>query len=38
MPILRNVMKSNTNKGDIKGYNELWSFSMDIYSKSSKLP
>ena len=28
MPILRNVLKSDTNKGDIMGYNEQWSFSM----------
>ena len=38
MPILRNVLKSNTNKEDITGYNEQWSFSMEFYSKSSKLP
>ena len=25
MPILRNVLKSDTNKGDIVGYNEQWS-------------
>ena len=33
MPILRNVLKSDTNKGDIMGYNEQWSFSMEFYSK-----
>ena len=38
MPMLQNVLKSDTNKGDIMGYNEQWSFSMDFYSKSSKLP
>ena len=38
MPILRNVLKSDTNKGDILGYNEQWSFSMEFYSKTSKLP
>ena len=26
MPILRNVLKSDRNKGDILGYNEQWSF------------
>ena len=36
--ILRNVLKSDTNKGDILGYNEQWSFSMEFYSKTSKLP
>ena len=30
MPILRNVLKSDTNKGDILGYNEQWSFSMEF--------
>ena len=35
MPILRNVLKSDTNKGDIMGYNEEWSFSLEIYSKRS---
>ena len=34
MPILRNVLKSDTNKGDIMGHNEQWSFSMEFYSKS----
>ena len=38
MPILRNVLKSDTNKGDILGSNEQWSFSMEFYSKTSKLP
>ena len=38
MPILRNVLKSNTNKADILGYNEQLSFSMEFYSKTSKLP
>ena len=38
MPILRNVLKSDINEGDIMGYNEQWSFSMEFYSKSSKLP
>ena len=38
MPFLRNVLKSDTNKGDIMGYNEQPSFSMEFYSKSSKLP
>ena len=38
MPILRNVLKPDTNKGDILGYNEQWSFSMESYSKTSKLP
>ena len=38
MPILQNVLKSDTNKGDILGYNEQWSFSVDFYSKTSKLP
>ena len=38
MPILRNVLKSDTNKGDILGYNEQWSFSIEFYSKTSKLP
>ena len=41
MPILRNVLKSDksdTNQGDILGYNEQWSFSMEFYSKTSKLP
>ena len=38
MPIFRNVLKSNTIKGDIMGYNEQWSFSMGFYSKNSKLP
>ena len=37
MPILRNVLKSDTNKGDILGYNEQWSFRMEFYSKTSKL-
>ena len=36
VPILQNVMKSETNKRDIMGYNEHWSFSMEICSKSSK--
>ena len=30
MPIPRNVLKSDTNKGDILGYNEQWSFSMEF--------
>ena len=38
MPIFRNVLKSDTNKGYILGYNERWSFSMEFYSKTSKLP
>ena len=38
MPILRSVLKSDTNKGDIMGYNEQCSFSMEFYFKSSKLP
>ena len=38
MPILRNVLKSNTNKGGILGYKEQWSVSMEFYSKTSKLP
>ena len=38
MPILRNVLKSDTNKEDIMGYNEQWSFSMEFNSKNSKLP
>ena len=38
MPIPRNVLKSDTNKGDIMGYNEQRSFSMEFYSKTSKLP
>ena len=38
MHILRNVLKSDTNKGVIMSYNEQWSFSMEFYSKSSKLP
>ena len=38
MPILLNVLKSDTNKGDILGYNEQWSFSMEFYSKTSELP
>ena len=38
MAILRSVLKSNTNKGYIMGYNEQWSFSIDFYSKSPKLP
>ena len=38
MPILPNVLKSDTNKGDILGYNERWLFSMEFYSKTSKLP
>ena len=38
MPILRNLLKFDTNKGDIMGYNEHWSFSIEFYSKSSKLP
>ena len=38
MPILRNVLKSDTNKGDVLGYNGQWSFSMKFYSKTSKLP
>ena len=37
MHILRNVLKSDTNKGDILGYNEQWSFNMEFYSKTSKL-
>ena len=37
-PILRNVLKSDTNEGDIMGNNEQWSFSKEFYSKSSKLP
>ena len=37
-PILRNVLKSDTNKGEIMGHNEQWSLSMEFYSKSSKLP
>ena len=35
MPILQNVLKSDTNKGDILGYNEQWSFGMEFYSKTS---
>ena len=31
MPILLNVLKSDTNKGDIMGYNKQWSFSMEFY-------
>ena len=38
MPILLNVLNSDTNKGDILGNNEQWSFSMKFYSKTSKLP
>ena len=38
MPILQNVLKSDTNKRDILGYNEQWSFSIEFYSKTSKLP
>ena len=38
MPNLRNVLKSDRNKGYILGYNEQWSFSMEFYSKTSKLP
>ena len=38
MTILRNALKSGTNKGDIMSYNEQWSLSMEFYSKSSKLP
>ena len=38
LPILLNVLKSDTNKRDIMGYNKQWSFSMEFYSKSSKLP
>ena len=38
MSILRNVLKSDTNKGDILDYDEQWSFSMEFYSKTSKLP
>ena len=38
MPTLQNVLKSNTNKGDIMGYNEQWSFSMAFYSKSPNFP
>ena len=38
MPILRNVLKSDTNKGEIMFYNEQWSLSMEFCSKSSKLP
>ena len=38
MPILRNVLKSDTNKGDIMCYNEQQSFSLEFYSKTSKLP
>ena len=38
LPFLLNALKSNTNEGDIMGYNEQWSFSMESYSKSSKLP
>ena len=36
MTILQNVMKSDTNKGGIMGYNEQYSLSMEIVSKSSK--
>ena len=32
------LLKSYTNKGDIMGYNERWSFSMEFYSKGSKMP
>ena len=38
MPILQNVLKSDTNKRDILGNNEQWSFSIEFYSKTSKLP
>ena len=38
MSILQNVLKSDIDKGDIMGYNEQWSISMEFYSKSSKLP
>ena len=34
MPILQNVLKSDTNKGDIMGYNEQWLFSMGLFSIS----
>ena len=30
MPILQNVLKSDTNKGYILGYNEQWSFCMEF--------
>ena len=38
MPILQNVLKSDTTKRDIMGYNQQWSFSMEFHSESSKLP
>ena len=38
MPILLNVLKSDTNKGDIMGYNEQWSISTEFYSENSKSP
>ena len=38
MPICLNVLKSVTNKGHIMAYDEQWSFSMEYYSKTSKLP
>ena len=37
MPILRNVLKSDTSKVDIMGYNKKWSFSKEFYSKSSEI-
>ena len=30
MSIPRNVLKSDTNKGDIMGYNKQWSFSIEF--------
>ena len=38
MHILRNILKLDTNMGDILGYNEQRSFSIEFYSKTSKLP
>ena len=38
MVFCRHLDGCETNKGDIMGYNEQWSFSMEFYSKTSKLP
>ena len=38
MPIFRNVMKCDENKGDIMGYNEQGLFGTESLFKSSELP
>ena len=37
MPVLANCMKCDTNKGDVMGCNEQWSFNMAFYHKRSEM-